>query len=153
VDIVMDAFVAPFSMGHRGADSHWESFGRIAGEIRVDGAITRIAGLAFQDRSWGARDLSSLLGMRIATAIFDENLVFRLFQMTRSDGHTDYGFMIDSGQFYELAGMQLDVVVGTDGLSVKSIDVALWTKNGRGYRLTGRVEASDPCIGREGFFS
>jgi hypothetical protein len=153
VDLVMDAFLGPFGMSHQDADAHWESVGRVSGAAHVNGLHVPIAGLAFQDRSWGPRDMTGLLGYRIATAIFDEELIFRLFQMTRTDRHANYGFVVDKGQFHEVAGLEFDVGIASDCVNVKSVNVIVWTKSGRGYSLKGNCADSDLVMMRDGLSS
>lgn len=153
VDLVMEAFLGPYGMGHQDADSHWESFGRISGSALIDGATIPVSGLAFQDRSWGDRDMSSLVGFRLATAIFDETLVFRLFQMTRTDGQFDYGYVYDNGRFHEVAGLSLNVGMDTDCVNVRTAEIDVWTKDNRGYRLNARAMDRDLIIMRDGLSS
>jgi len=149
VDLTMNAFVGPYGMGHKDADSHWESFGRVEGVANISGNKIPVSGLAFQDRSWGGRDMTGLLAYRLMTAIFDENLIFRLFQMTRKDGHSDYGFVYDSGTFHEISGIESDIRMGGDGTTLKDATINVWTKSGRGYQLQGWCADNDLVVQRD----
>ncbi|MFA5631562.1 MAG: hypothetical protein WC997_08635 [Porticoccaceae bacterium] len=150
VNLVMEAFVGPFFRGHREAPSHWESFGEVTGTAAIDGRIIPLKGLAFQDRSWGSRNLGSLVACRLVTAIFGADLIFRIFEMTYANDRQVHGLVIDNGVHHEIAHAELVAGMAGDALNISDIAARLWTVDARGYLLSGTSLDNDIQENRDG---
>jgi len=81
-----------------GASNHFDQFGRVTGEIRLDGRTLAIDCLAARDRSWGPRPEHRPKKSAYVTGIASERDAF--LAVTRWTGDLEeiaYGFMIRDG--------------------------------------------------------
>lgn len=140
------AFTEPFAFGLDGqgvtiGSSHFESFGRVTGSVRVGDETSKVSGWAFQDHSWGPRDWSSLRSHRWICATFSENLFFSVSTFITAEGRRASGYVYDDG-FHGIVEVTFAVRVADDGHSPEGCDVRVWTVDGRGYHLTGSCGAT-----------
>lgn len=150
-EVELNAVLGPHWMNYHDAKNHWESFGRMSGTVHVREQPVTVAGWFFLNRSWGDRDYSRMLSYRIVTAIFDRNLIFRLFQSTRPDGYVEHGYVIDGEHSYEVESVESEFGIASDGVNTLGAKLTVWTKQGPAYRLSGQAVASDVLTQRGGF--
>jgi hypothetical protein len=157
-DIQYQAFTDPFaySLDFEGAaigKGHYESIGRATGTITVDGKSTDVEGFAFQDHSWGPRQLGELRAHRWVYVTFGDDLFGSIMSFTSDEGSKEFGFIFDRGEFQAIVRADFNVVMANDGHSPVGCDVKLWVASGRGYRFTcPRVDVSSPSTHLDGYF-
>jgi hypothetical protein len=157
-DIRYEAFTDPFaySLDFAGAaigKGHYESIGLAEGTITVDGEATDVGGFAFQDHSWGPRQLGALRAHRWVYVTFGDDLFGSIMSFTSDEGSKEFGFVFDGGEFHAIARADFNVVMANDGLSPLGCDIRLWVANGRGYRFTcPQVDVSSPSTHLDGYF-
>jgi hypothetical protein len=153
-----EAFTEPFaySLDFKGADigaGHYESIGQAVGTITVDGDSTDVEGFAFQDHSWGPRQLGKLKAHRWVYVTFGDDLFGSIMSFTSDEGSKEFGFVFDQGEFHAIASAEFNIRMANDGHSPLGCDVRLWVANGRGYRFTcPQVDVSSPSTHRDGYF-
>lgn len=152
-DVVLETLVGPYWMNYHDAKNHWEGFGRVSGTVRIDGKSMAVAGHCFMNRSWGARDWSTMLSYRIVTAAFGRDLIFRLFQATRPGQYAEHGYILDRGEFLTVDRIEGEFGMASDGVSVVSADATAWTTAGVAYRLSGRCVDCDVMTQRDSFMN
>lgn len=150
-DIELNAFLGPCWMNFQDSKNHWESFGRATGSVRMKDRELPVAGYFYLNRSWGNRDYSRMLSYRIATAIFDRDLIFRLIQVTRPDGYSEHGYVVDGGQILSIGRIESEFRMASDGVTARGADLTVWTTSGAAYRLQGRAVDADVMTQRNGF--
>ena len=157
-DTQYDAFTEPFaySLDVAGADvgaGHYESIGRATGTITVDGESTDVEGFAFQDHSWGARQLGRLKAHRWVYVTFGDDLFGSIMSFTSDESSKEFGFVFDGGDFQAIVRADFNVRVANDGHSPLGCDVLVWVASGRGYRFTcAQVDVSSPSTHLDGYF-
>jgi hypothetical protein len=145
VSLVCEAMVGPHWFQRRAMDlqshtkAHWENYSRFAGHVVNGSEDIKVAGFAFISRSWGPRDLTSLLTHRIIWACFGEDLTLRLFLPTTNSGPNPYGFVVNRGELHHLSKIRLDVTIDSDGANPLGCEATVWTEHGEGYRFSGHV--------------
>jgi len=157
-DVRYRAFTDPFaySLDFAGAEigkGHYESIGRATGTITVDGKSTEVEGFAFQDHSWGPRQLGRLRAHRWVYVTFGDDLFGSIMSFTSDEGSKEFGFISDRGEFHAIEHADFNVVMANDGHSPLGCDVRVWVAGGRGYRFTcPQVDVSSPSTHLDGYF-
>jgi hypothetical protein len=118
--------------------SHWESYNSFRGHLTAEGIDRDVSGFAFLSRSWGPRDLRSLLSFRNLWATFGEDLTIRLLMPVTRDGPQMSGFVVDRDQLLPVRHARLDVTMSSDGANPLGCHGTVWTERG-GYRFSGTV--------------
>jgi hypothetical protein len=155
VDVDYEAYIDPTHVdinagGLKLGSRHYESMGSVRGTITLGERTITVNGGGWQDHSWGSRRLSSNPAGRWIFAVFGEDLAFSLYSLAVAESTIIFGYVIDNGWIDPIEEARCGVVVGDDGISPESCDTTLWTKSGRGYRLTGSV-AGTALVGGPGW--
>jgi hypothetical protein len=92
------------------AAAHFEGAGTVTGTVRLGAQTYEVDGVAFRDRSWGARDYPSIAAHRWFAGTFGEDLSFSAVTLMFADGslHRD-GVVLDNGELYRTN--EVDIVV------------------------------------------
>ena len=157
-DVQYEAFTDPFafSLDIAGADvgaGHYESIGRAAGTITIDGQPTEVEGFAFQDHSWGARHYGRLKAHRWVYVTFGDDLFSSIVSFTSDEESKEFGFVFDRGEFHQVVRAEFNARIANDGHSPLGCDLCVWTESGRGYRFTcAQVDVSSPSTHLDGYF-
>ena len=130
---------------------HWENFGTVTGTVTCEGAEYQVNGLAFQDRSWGARDWSSIYAYRWNWASFGDDLIISVYHVTGSDGTRSLGHVFDRGEWRDIRSVDFVAEMAGDGITPLGSRVDIWMPNGGGYRLRGVCDGSSVQTHRDGF--
>ena len=146
VDIDYDAYSPPVELdyGHGGAllgKRHYETLGRVAVTVRRGAEERRLTGIAFQDHSWGPRELLRNPAGTFFFAVFGEDLMLSVYSRVTVDGVSQDGWVYEAGALRRVARVAISSEVGEDGLLPVRCECELWTESGRGLRLIGRARA------------
>lgn len=149
VDLTMNAFVGPLDWKHQEAPSHWESFGTVTGQAEVRGRTFPVSGMAFQDRSWGSRDLRDMAACRVITAIFGDDLVVRIFEVKNQGKSVQYGYVHDGDRQFAIQRADINLGMANDSLNLADLQATAWTQGGRGYALSGTCIDNEIGLNRD----
>lgn len=152
-EVVLDTQVGPYWMNYHDAKNHWEGFGRVHGTVHIDDQPIKVAGHCFMNRSWGARDWSTMLSYRIVTAVFGPDLIFRLFQATRPGQYAEHGYILDRGELLPVDRVDSEFAMASDGVSVVGAQATAWSTSGVAYKLSGRTVDCDVMTQRNNFMN
>jgi hypothetical protein len=149
VKLEYTAFCDPveFSMDGGGValgGRHYETTGRVTGRVTVGGLDRVIDAGAWQDHSWGVRELSSIPSSRFFFAVFDESLALSAHLLVSAAGAaTTFGWAYERGAVRRVRRYAVSAEIADDGLSPLSCDIRLHVDGGGGHHLAGRV---DSCV-------
>jgi hypothetical protein len=150
----------PISFLHIGDESyselaagHYETIGRITGIIRWNGRELAVDGHAYDDRSWGSRDWRSMTNHRYIWAYFGPDLYMVLYHIRTKKGVQQWGWVFDNGKRHMIDRVDIDVLMSSDGITARAVDVVAWTDGGFAYHLTGRCETQNVVTQRDTFMS
>jgi len=158
VDLDYEAFTDPLAFsvdvdGTTWGSSHFESIGRVTGTVTVGGEATEVAGMAWQDHSWGARRWADTLSHRWIMAGFGPDLFISAIQViTEKGGAVPIGFVYDSGRLHRVTQTTFGSRMADDGHTPVGCDAQIWTDAGHGYRVLGEVHTASPSSHVEGFW-
>lgn len=138
-DLTLNTTVGPFWMGHGNAPHHWEGFGRVTGQVKLADKTVPVNGFFFHDRSWGTRDWDGMFVIRLVCAIFGDDMIFRLFQMTGPQGRKEYGYALINGQFKSVLALDNEILMTGDGMTPAGVQITAYTEGGEAWRITGRA--------------
>lgn len=144
-----------FSWGKTGGTldtGHYEFVGRVTGEVTDGSSTYAVDTFGMMDRSWGPRDLGTLLSHRAVQAFFGEDLFVSVHCFTTEKGTNGLGWIFEGGEFRQVVRTQFRVEVDQDGHSPLSCDVRFFTEDGRGYHITGSVDLSSPTYRAPHYF-
>lgn len=157
-DIRYEAFTDPFaySLDFTGAaigNGHYESIGRATGTITIGATSTDVEGFAFQDHSWGPRQLGELRAHRWVYVTFGDDLFGSIMSFTSDEGSKEFGFVFDRGELHGIVRADFNMRMANDGFSPLGCDVKVWVASGRGYRFRcAEVDVSSPSTHLDGYF-
>jgi len=120
---------------------HYESMGKVTGTLTHDGREIPISGSAWHDHSWGPRKLNSHKSGRYFWAAFGDDLAFSIYGIDDASGKNRFGYVLDNGTVHPIADANFGAIVADDGVSPQGCDASIWTRSGRGYRVTGRADS------------
>jgi hypothetical protein len=149
VELEYVAFCDPveFSMDGSGValgGRHYETTGRVTGRVTVGEDEYTIDGGAWQDHSWGLRQLASIPSSRFFFAVFDDTLAMSAHLLVSTTGSTTtFGWTYDRGVVRTVRHYAVPAQIADDGISPISCDIRLHADRGGGYRLQGTV---DGCV-------
>ena len=157
VEVDYQAFTDALALGleAEGADlgaHHYESMGRVAGRVTVDGRVTEVSGWGFQDHSWGPRNWGNVRatdGSWLHSAKISYCAVVR---MTTPAGPAAFGYVFDAGVFHEIASVDCTALIAGDGHTPIGCAARFWTTDGRGYHITGDTSVTSSHSHDQGFF-
>jgi hypothetical protein len=136
-----------------GAD-HYELIGSVDGNVNVAGEQLPVSGYGWQDHSWGPRNMGHLLSHRWVLAIFGPDLFFSVLGIL-TDASPDprlMGFIYDDGALSAPTAVTFGARMADDGHSPVGCDAYIWSDAGRGYHITGAVQASVAHAQRPNFW-
>jgi hypothetical protein len=119
---------------------HYESMGRVHGQLTVGDREVEVSAFAFKDHSWGARDYGTLPAYRWVWATFGEDLFLYAATAATDDGQRAWGYVCRDGQIDPLTHFEANARIADDGVMPVGCDARLRTASGRGYRLRGEVD-------------
>ena len=123
---------------------HYETTGRVTGRVRVAGDEYAIDAGAWQDHSWGTRELASIPSSRFFFAVFDDTLAMSAHLLVSTTGSTrTFGWTYERGVVRTVRHYAVPAQIADDGISPISCDIRLHVDRGGGYRLSGAV---DSCV-------
>jgi hypothetical protein len=102
------------------ASSHFETSGRITGEIELGGVRYEVDGLCHRDRSWGIRRWDTLLNHRWVPGTVGPELSFGCIAWHGVDGSTrQFGYVVRDGEVVRAEEVDVTVTMEVDGLSYR----------------------------------
>jgi hypothetical protein len=151
------AFTRPFahSMDSKAtemASHHYESIGRLNGELRIDRESIEFSGFAFKDHSWGPRNYATVAAHRWICAVFGEDLFMSIFAVSSPVDSREYGWIFDGGEFHDITRVDAGVRMANDGVLPTGCHCRVWARDGRGYVLEGEVSAASLNSHKSNFF-
>lgn len=151
-EALCDPVTLDFNVGDtKLADRHYEAMGFAKGEVRLPDRTVPIRAAAWHDHSWGARDFGTNPSSRWLFAVFGDDLAFSVFSFVTSFGAEQFGWVFDAGRVHRVTRAAFRSEIANDGATPLGVRADLWTEDGRGYRLSGRVKATG-LTGGEGWF-
>ena len=149
LDLTFDAVMQPRALRRAGsvfkAASHFDQFGRVTGDIVVNGETIAIDCLAMRDRSWGPRAEHRPTKNAYVTGIASPRDAFLAVTRWEVDvEHVAYGFMIRDGEIADLVSGTRHVERCPVNGWVTSMTIAAKDERGRtleaqGERLSGII--------------
>ena len=145
--LAFEAFTDPVELdfqsgGMKLGSSHYECMGRVRGAVQAHGKEFAIAGSGWHDHSWGPRRFSSNPAGRWLFAVFGDDLAFSVFSLGGPSGANEFGYVLDGGVIHPVGRATFRAGVADDGISPTGCDALIRTTTGRGYRVSGRVNAT-----------
>lgn len=151
-DLVMDNFypLTDFfpptsSMAQDFAADHYETSGRIRGNVRIDGRSYEVDGMYHRDHSWGLRKIMMLKSHRWISGTFGPDLSFGSILWHASDESlVKVGYLVRDGQIDHAADVDALAYLEPDGLTHRGGEVR-WTMP-TGETLEMRAELMDAVV-------
>lgn len=135
----------PETSSYRG---HTEQHTAVTGVVELDGAVLKLNGFGFRDKSWGPRHWGNLFWHKWLPVTFDRDFGVLLALMGRpGQSPSIVGHIHRNGVLLPLEDARLDVEYDADDVQ-KTIKLDLLTKEGW-TRLTGQALASVPLQHRK----
>ncbi len=147
VDISYSAYSPPVELDyqHSGAllgKRHYETLGRVDVVIGGDQPERHLSGVAFQDHSWGPRELLRNPAGQFFFAVFGDDLMMAMYSRVTVEGVGQDGWLYEPGRLQRLARVEISASVADDGLLPVHCDCTLWTDDRRGRRIRGTAQAA-----------
>jgi hypothetical protein len=116
-----DFFAKEGSLSEEFASSHFETSGRVTGEVELDGERYEIDGLCHRDRSWGLRRWDTLLNHRWVCGTFGPELSFGSISWHAVDGSfARFGYVVRDGNVVLASDVDLTVTMESDGTTYRA---------------------------------
>jgi hypothetical protein len=108
------------------ASSHFETSGRISGEVVLGGRRYDVEGLCHRDRSWGLRRWDTLLNHRWVPGTVGPELSFGSISWHGTDGTLrQFGYVVRDGTVVRAEAVDIVVAMEADGTSYRA-GTAMW---------------------------
>ena len=120
------------SLGKR----HIETLGKVDVEVQLHGKKLNLNGVAFQDHSWGHRELERNPAGQFIFAVFGPDLMASIYMRQTVEGPSQDGWVYRSGQLERITRADIAASIGVDGLYPISCRCDAWTGS-HGIRITG----------------
>jgi hypothetical protein len=125
------------------ASSHYETSGRITGEIRLGSRTYEVDGLCHRDHSWGLRKWDTLLNHRWVPGTTGPELSFGCISWHGIDGSLrQYGYVVRDGVVVRAEEVDVVVAMEADGVTYRA-GTATW-------RFADGEEFVVDCVPRDG---
>ena len=124
------------SLGNR----HYETLGRVEVTVRVGDRTRELTGIAFQDHSWGHRELGRNPAGQFFFAVFGPDLMTSVYLRQTVTGQDQDGWVYRDGQLERVMRASIEAVIGNDGLLPAGSTCDLWTDTG-GLRIGSKFQA------------
>lgn len=112
------------------ASNHFETSGRITGEVVLDGVRYEVDGLCHRDRSWGVRHFDKVLNHRWVPGTFGPDLSFGSVAWHAVDGTVrQFGYVVRDGEVAHALDVDTVVYMEPDGTTYRG-GVVTWTLPG-----------------------
>lgn len=119
------------------ASSHFETSGRVTGEITLGDATYEVDGLCHRDRSWGIRRWDTLLNHRWVPGTVGPELSFGSIAWHGVDGSTrTFGYVVRDGEVVRAEEVDVAVTFEVDGLTYRRGEVRWRFADGEELTLT-----------------
>jgi hypothetical protein len=126
--------------GEEFAKGHYEQLIRGVGTIRVDDREWQVDGFGLRDHSWGPRYWQAPWYYRWLTANFGDGFGFMGSRIARRDSDgTRGGFVWDGDRLHLCNGFEIETEWGGDDHYHRSLSAVLRSREGREWKVTGRV--------------
>lgn len=120
------------------AADHTEQFGRLSGELTIDGEVLKIDALGERDHSWGVRDWIAPSMWIWLSCQFSERMAFNITKLFVGHEVVDAGFIHVDGENRPITKVAVATVYD-DGGGPKSIAIVLQEKDGRTHEVTAEA--------------
>jgi hypothetical protein len=146
VEIRYRAYCEPVELdyskgGARLGKRHYETLGCVEVRAMVGERELALTGVAFQDHSWGPRELGCNPAGRFFFTVFGEDLMAVVYSRLTLDGLDQDGWVRRDGHVSRVSRASIEADIGTDGLVPHRCRCDVWTDNREGLRITGTVQA------------
>jgi hypothetical protein len=125
---------------------HYEHAGRIAGEVRIDGATHEISGLGQRDHSWGVRDMRVPTNWRWFCGQLGEELCFNAIKVEVLGLRASGGYVYHDGQVEALANWSYTADLVEPKQGPKRVSLTLVCDSGARFELSGIAGTNIPVI-------
>ena len=133
--------------------NHYDSVGHVEGTLVRGEQTVAIAGVGFQDHSWGPRDYGALLTHRWIWATFGADLYLMVFAgWTPTGQRTTFGYVAEDGRRTAVTQATFGLRVDDDGHTPAGCDARLVTADGRELHVTGEADVGSTVSHERGFF-
>lgn len=120
------------------AAEHIEQFGRLKGELVLDGHRTALAGLGERDHSWGVGDWIAPTIWIWLSCQFSEDFAFNLTKLIVDQRVVDAGFIYNNGENEPIVRAEV-VTEYAPGGGPNNLKIWLTNKKGKVYEVQGQV--------------
>jgi hypothetical protein len=162
VTVRYDAYVPPVELDYaRGGASlgnrHYETLGRVEVTVQVGDRTAELTGIAFQDHSWGHRELGRNPAGQFLFAVFGPDLMTSVYMRQTVTGLDQDGWVYQGGQLQRVTRASIGATIGNGGLLPVSSECDVWTETG-GLRIhgefqTGAVEGGIGLLAGDGLMT
>jgi hypothetical protein len=125
---------------------HYEHAGRIEGSIRLDGELTRVAGIGQRDHSWGVRDMRVPANWRWFSGQLGEELCFNAISVEVLGLRASGGYLYHRGKAEALRSWSHRAELEAPRRGPKRVSLELVGYSGRRFELEGTALANIPVI-------
>lgn len=115
---------------------HYETLGKVAVRLEFASEVRHVTGVAFQDHSWGHRELERNPAGQFGFAVWGPDLMSVFYARATVEGLNYDGWIYRDGAFQPIRRIEVVSTVGNDGLLPRSATFDLWTDTG-GMRVNG----------------
>jgi hypothetical protein len=145
------AFAVDLGKVSMGSD-HYESVGHVDAVLQIRGETVEVRGAtAFQDHSWGRRDLSAMATHRWIWATFGRDLTIAAIGGYSQDGkRAVWGYVHDRNGFRPVVEASFNFLIRDDGYSAGACEASIYTADGEVLRLIGCGDVGSP-VGVDGW--
>jgi hypothetical protein len=145
VEIRYRAYCEPVELdyakgGARLGKRHYETLGGVEVWATIGDRQLDLTGVAFQDHSWGPRELGRNPAGQFFFTVFGEDLMAVVYSRLTLEGLDQDGWVRRDGRVARVARATIEADIGTDGLLPRRCRCDVWTDDGQGLRLSGAAQ-------------
>jgi len=127
--------------GARLGKRHYETLGGVRVQVDLGERQLDLTGVAFQDHSWGTRELGRNPAGQFFFAVLGRDLMAVVYSRLTVEGLDQDGWVLRTGAVQPVVHASIAADIGTDGLIARSCRCDVWTGDGTGVRFTGVTQA------------